>query len=252
MLPAIYSFVVSAVGGPAAITLPLQSTVGTIVPSGSTVTHDLSGQTWTLSASVTIPALGSVNGVFTADGPVEVAALDTWTILSPVANWDSVGPNVSPVSFDWTVFFAGQDFDDRRAPVPSKPFVAIRFLDLPTDEGRQWAQAFDTSATTIGVVVRNIGLIRTEIQIFSDTDERVIAERLRKSLDVLYPGLDQLSIAGLVPVPSETRMRDLSQIFSGEREFRYVLEVGLRVETRYVIDDYPTIETVSPVPVGIT
>lgn len=252
MLPAIYRFTVSALGGPASVILPLSSTLGATVPSGSTVTRVSDGSTWILDGDVTIPALGTVDGVFAFDGPATVAALETWAILSPVLHWTAVGTNTLGAEFDWTVILVGNDGDNRRAPVPpSKPFATIDFLDLPTAEGRQWAQADDPSPTSLRMTVRNLALLRCEIQLFSNRTELVLAERLRSTLDLLYPGLDLLAAAGLVPVPSETRMRDLSKIFSSELEFRYVLEVGLRLETRFVVDSYPYISDVRPLTVTV-
>lgn len=254
MMPAIYRYVVTSLGGPATIVLPLSSAVGVTVPAGSEIVHDGSGQTWILSDDVDVPALGTEDGVFTADGPASVSISDTFSIVSVVADWDSVGPSTSEVSFDWTVFFSWMDGADRRAPAPpTKPFAVIRILDLPQDEGRQWAQAYDSGPTTLGMVVRNIGMIRTEIQIFSDTEQRVAAERLRKNLDLQYPQIDRLTTAGMASIPGETRMRDLSQVFSGETEFRYLLEIGLRVETRFeVTEDYPYISEVRPLTVDVT
>jgi hypothetical protein len=74
--------VVAALGGPASIVLPLSSTTGATVPDGSTVTRDADGSTWTLDGAVTIPPAGTANGTFTVDGPADVSALETWTILS--------------------------------------------------------------------------------------------------------------------------------------------------------------------------
>uniref|UniRef100_A0A6M3J7W5 Putative baseplate protein n=1 Tax=viral metagenome TaxID=1070528 RepID=A0A6M3J7W5_9ZZZZ len=86
-IPAAYSLV----------TLSLGTGAGpVVVPAGSTVRDD-QGQDWVLTAGVTIPALGAIDGIFSPPlpGPVTAAAatLDvpgTATIVTPIADWDTV------------------------------------------------------------------------------------------------------------------------------------------------------------------
>lgn len=151
----------------------------------------------------------------------------------------------------WTTVFARQPGDGLRAPAPpTKPFAKIEFLELPQAEGRQFKQSVDASPTQLDVYVRNVAMMRVEVQLYADTDERVRAENLRASLDLLYPTLDNFQVAGLVAIPSEVIAKDLSAIFASQNEFRYALEVGFRVETRRTVTNYPYIGTVSPV--GLT
>jgi hypothetical protein len=151
----------------------------------------------------------------------------------------------------WTVVHEPQDGDGRRRPAPAKPFAKIHVLDAPQPEGRQFLQMEDASPTELNAHVRNVGLMRVEVQLFSDTDQRAAAENLRASLDLRYPTLDSFFVAGLTVVPSEVSLRDLSEIFSGEREYRYALEIGFRVETRRTVTYYPWIETAQPLAVEV-
>lgn len=146
----------------------------------------------------------------------------------------------------WSVMVARQPGDGLRAPAPPKPFAKIEFIQLPQAEGRQFAQAQDAGPTQLNMHVRNVGMMRVEVQLFADTDERVRAENLRASLNLLFPTIDRFRVAGLTIVPSEVVSTDLSQVFASQNEFRYALEIGFRVETRRTVTDYPWIETVNP------
>lgn len=153
----------------------------------------------------------------------------------------------------WTVVHEPQEGDGRRRPAPpAKPFAKIQLLDVPQPEGRQFAQQLDASPTRIDMHVRNVAEMKVEVQLFADTDARGLAENLRASLDLQYPTLDALSVAGLVSIPSQITLKDMSTIFASENEFRYLLEVGFRVETRRTVADYPYIGTVNPLTVGVS
>jgi hypothetical protein len=168
------------------------------------------------------------------------------------ALFDWVSTDLGAPASGWRVMIANQPGDALRAPaLPAKPFAKIEFLELPQAEGRQFAQSNNAGPTQLDVYVRNVGLMRVEVQLYADTDERVRAESLRASVDLLYPTIDLLKAAGLTIVPSEVRARDLSAIFAGQNEFRYALEIGLRVETRRVVTNYPWIETVQPLTVAV-
>ena len=168
------------------------------------------------------------------------------------ALFDWVSTDLGAPGSGWRVMIADQPGDALRAPaLPTKPFAKIEFLELPQPEGRQFAQAVDAGPTQLDMYVRNVGLLRVEVQLYADTDERLRAESLRASLDLLYPTIDLLRTAGLTIVPSETRARDLSAIFAGQNEFRYALELGLRVETRRLVTAYPWIETAQPLTVSV-
>lgn len=150
----------------------------------------------------------------------------------------------------WTVVHAPQDGDGRRRPAPAKPWAQIRMIGVPQAEGRAFTQLADGAPGECDHYTRNVGTMTVEVQLFADTDVRGTLTDLRASLCREYPVLDDLRAAGLVSIEALAQERDLSAVFAGENEFRYVLEVPFRVETRRVVTNYPVIESIGPT--GIT
>ncbi len=154
----------------------------------------------------------------------------------------------------WEVALSKQDGDGKRAPMPKRPGAVIKFLDQVGIEGRQNSHTEDGAvpATDADYHVEAMGRGTVEVQLYSEDDDRVAAANLRASLDLQFPTLDALRAAGITMLEALATERDLSEVFAEENEFRYVLEVPFRVSRRNVTTDYPWIETVAPIVVGVT
>lgn len=151
---------------------------------------------------------------------------------------------VASLGAGWSVIWGAQQGPGALAegPRPPKPYAVLRALTVPTAEGRPSVLPVEVSPTQMDLRATVPGVFTFEVQLFADTDQRAALSGLRMDL-AMWNATDPLRQAGLQPreVLAE---RDISQVFAGSREFRYVLEVRMGCEIRRELADQPFVSTV--------
>lgn len=151
---------------------------------------------------------------------------------------------VAELGGSWAVYWSDQD-----APRASRPAAVLKALDLPHFEGRPYVIDVDAAPTRLDQEVHVTLEWTLEIQLEADTDQRALFENLRLGL-FQTAQIERFAAAGLVVV-QERDARDLSQIFSGRRDWRSALDLRMRMGGRRVFTDQPWIETTAPVVVEV-
>lgn len=151
----------------------------------------------------------------------------------------------------WSVIWGRQQGPGAtgEGPRPTKPFASLQALDLPDVVGRMDPELVDVSPTQMDVRLRGAGEFVLEVQTFSDDDQRAAVSQLQASLKT-QSVRDALRTAGLTLVADAASMRDLSETFAGATEFRYVLELPVRLELRHTFTDQPFLD--DPANVDVT
>lgn len=185
-------------------------------------------------ALVTAIALGTdaiqITEITPANGEIGVSEIDpNLDVLTEYVHRD-----------DKRQVFGQPMWSDQDAPRATKPYVLIQVIGNPQSLAPSEDIKTDAGVDRMDLSVQQPAEVMINLQVIGDRDHKKVAERLRLSSQQAFVR-ERLLAAGLIPTENPV-VRDVSALFSGLHERRYLIEVPMQVLLK---SDYENVDFVS-------
>lgn len=158
---------------------------------------------------------------------------------------DQIAAELEAHRSGWTVTWEDQD-----APAPGYPRASLRVRGLPTLEGRPGTESRTPAAapSQLDILRRTSGRFVLGVTLHPGQDDPGALEAIRLGVFSIATA-EAFRAAGLVVVGT-LLAEDVSSRFAGRWEYRYVLDLEVRVSVEQRDENQPWIETTGQVDMG--